>query len=160
MTKTEKVITDIMGYLIAALIFIMMVDIFAEVIVRYVLKTSLSFSEELGRYLFVWIVFIGMSRCVAYEKHVALDLLPRALKGTPKKVLLILIDVLQIVFFYAVTRGGIALYQIGLRQKSATMRIPMNLVYVCIPICGICSICFLILQLVDILKEKKGMDES
>jgi TRAP-type C4-dicarboxylate transport system permease small subunit len=160
MAKIEKVITDIMGYLIAALIFIMMVDIFAEVIVRYILKTSLSFSEELGRYLFVWIVFIGMSRCVAYEKHVALDLLPRALKGSAKKILLIVINILQIVFFYAVTRGGIALYQIGLKQKSATMRIPMNLVYVCIPICGICSIFFIILQLADILKGQKGTDKS
>lgn len=154
MTKVEKIITDIMGYLIAVLIFIMMIDIFAEVIVRYVLHTALSFSEELGRYLFVWIVFIGMARCVAYEKHVALDLLPRALKGNAKRILLIIIDILQLIFFYAVTRGGIALYQIGLRQKSATMRLPMNLVYLCIPICGIFSIYFLVMHLIGLFRNK------
>ena len=81
MDKVEKVILKLMGWFLSILIFIMTMDIFAAVIVRYVLHTALNFSEELGRYLFVWIVFIGMARCVAEDKHVALDLLPHALKG-------------------------------------------------------------------------------
>ena len=49
MSKIEKIITTAMGWILAVLIFAMMVDIFAEVIVRYVLHTALGFSEDLGR---------------------------------------------------------------------------------------------------------------
>ena len=154
MSRIEKIITTAMGWILAVLIFAMMVDIFAEVIVRYVLHTALSFSEELGRYVFVWIVFIGMARCVAFDKHVALDIVPNAIKGSGKKVIMTLIYLLQVLFFTAVTAGGCVLYQIGLRQKSATMRIPMNLVYICIPFCGCVSLFFIIMKLIRLYKRQ------
>ncbi len=81
MKKLERGIMNVTGYFLAALMFLMMVDIFAAVLVRYVFHTALNFSEELGRYVFVWIVFIGMARCIAAGKHVALDLVPGFLKG-------------------------------------------------------------------------------
>ena len=64
MKKIEDFIVQITGWLLAALMFVMMVDIFAAVVVRYVLHTALNFSEELGRDTFSWIVFLGMARCV------------------------------------------------------------------------------------------------
>ena len=62
MKKLERGIMNVTGCFLAALMFLMMVDIFAAVLVRYVFHTALNFSEELGRYVFVWIVFIGMAR--------------------------------------------------------------------------------------------------
>lgn len=100
MKKIEDFIVQITGWLLAALMFVMMVDIFAAVVVRYVLHTALNFSEELGRYTFCWIVFIGMARCVAADAHVALDLLPNALKGRPAKYLKTLIYILCLVFLW------------------------------------------------------------
>lgn len=44
---------NVTGCFLAALMFLMMVDIFAAVLVRYVFHTALNFSEELGRYVFV-----------------------------------------------------------------------------------------------------------
>ena len=62
MKKLERGIMNVTGCFLAALMFLMMVDIFAAVLVRYVFHTALNFSEELGRYVFVWIVFIGISQ--------------------------------------------------------------------------------------------------
>ncbi len=155
MDKVEKVILKLMGWFLSILIFIMAMDIFAAVIVRYVLHTALNFSEELGRYLFVWIVFIGMARCVAEDKHVALDLLPYALKGNAGRMLKTVIDLLCMFFFFSVTRAGIALCEVGARQKSATMRIPMNYIYLCIPVCGVLSIFFLVLKLYRLYKKEE-----
>ena len=81
MKKVEGIILKIVGWIMALLIFVMMADIFAAVLSRYVFRSSLSFAEELGRYIFVWITFLGMARCIASDKHVALDLISHALSG-------------------------------------------------------------------------------
>jgi len=51
MKKLERGIMNVTGCFLAALMFLMMVDIFAAVLVRYVFHTALNFSEELGRYV-------------------------------------------------------------------------------------------------------------
>lgn len=158
MRKIENAIMKITGAFLAALMFIMMIDIFAAVVVRYVLHTALNFSEELGRYTFVWIVFIGMARCVASDAHVALDLLLNALNGNMVKYLKTVIYVFCMSFFTALTIAGWKICELGSRQKSATMRIPMNYIYLCIPICGILSLFFLVLKvyrLYNSVKEEK-----
>lgn len=153
MTRLERAVMTLLGWILSVLIFVMMVDIFAGVVVRYVLHTSLNFSEELGRYVFVWIVFLGMARCIGSGRHVALDLLPRCLKGVKAKLLSGLTYLLCILFFFAVTWGGIALCELGARQKSATMRIPMSQIYLCIPLCGILCMFFLLFKFFRLFKK-------
>lgn len=124
MKKIEDFIVQITGWLLAALMFVMMVDIFAAVVVRYVLHTALNFSEELGRYTFCWIVFIGMARCVAADAHVALDLLPNALKGRPAKYLKTLIYILCLVFFVALTYAGFSLCELECGRRAPRCGFP------------------------------------
>lgn len=153
MKKLERGIMNVTGCFLAALMFLMMVDIFAAVLVRYVFHTALNFSEELGRYVFVWIVFIGMARCIAADKRVALDLLPGFLKGKSGRNLYAVIYIFSALFFSAVTYAGIKLCEVGEKQKSATMRIPMNYIYLCIPICGIISLFFILLKLYRLFRK-------
>ncbi len=155
MKKVEGIILKIVGWIMALLIFLMMADIFAAVLSRYVFRSSLSFAEELGRYIFVWITFLGMARCIASDKHVALDLISHALSGEAKKKWQIATYVISIVFFVALTYGGIMLVQVGMKQKSPTMRIPMNYLYIVIPICGILSIFFLINKIIDTCRKEE-----
>ncbi len=155
MKKVEGIILKVVGWAMALLIFIMMVDIFAAVLSRYVFRSSLSFAEELGRYVFVWITFLGMARCIASDKHVALDLISHALSGEAKKKWKITTYVISMVFFTALTYGGFELVKVGMRQKSPTMRIPMNYLYIVIPICGILSLFFLVVKIMDTLKEEE-----
>lgn len=118
---------NVTGCFLAALMFLMMVDIFAAVLVRYVFHTALNFSEELGRYVFVWIVFIGMARCIAADKHVALDLLPGFLKGKSGRNLYAVIYIFSALFFSAVTYAGIKLCEVGEKQKKRYYENPYEL---------------------------------
>ena len=155
MKKVEQAILKIMGWFMALLIFVMMVDIFAAVLSRYVLRSSIPFAEELGRYIFVWITFLGMARLIASDKHVALDLISHALKGRALKIWRTTTYVVSFVFFSALTYGGVMLYQVGKKQKSPTMRIPMNYMYVIIPICGALALFFLVMKIVETIKAEE-----
>ena len=156
MKKAEDILLKVTGWFMAVLIFAMMVDVFAAVISRYVLKSSIPFAEELGRYIFVWITFTGMARCVATDKHVALDLLSHALHGGKKKAWELAINVISMVFFGFITWSGVMLCMVGAKQKSPTMRIPMQYMYVIIPICGILSLFFLIMKISRLLKKEEA----
>lgn len=156
MKKLEDVLLKVTGALMAALIFLMMCDIFAAVMSRYLFKSSIPFAEELGRYLFVWITFTGMARCVATDKHVALDLISHVMHGKVKRTWQLAVYIITMLFFGFITWSGVMLCTVGAKQKSPTMRIPMQYMYVIIPICGVLSLFFLVMKISRLLKDKEA----
>lgn len=156
MKKLEDVLLKVTGALMAALIFVMMCDIFAAVMSRYLFKSSIPFAEELGRYLFVWITFTGMARCVATDKHVALDLISHVMHGQLKRTWQLAVYIITMLFFGFITWSGVMLCMVGAKQKSPTMRIPMQYMYVIIPICGVLSLFFLAMKISRLLKDKEA----
>ena len=64
------------------LIFAMSIIIFIQVVMRYVFQSSLTWSEELARYMFVWLVYFSVSYTARREKHIRID---AAINLYPKK---------------------------------------------------------------------------
>jgi TRAP-type C4-dicarboxylate transport system permease small subunit len=57
----------------------------SEVVLRYVFKHSLIFTEELSRYLMVWIVFLGSALAIRDEAHIRINILVKRLNPTLRK---------------------------------------------------------------------------
>ena len=66
MLKFENALYNILKYCCGILILAMTLLIFWQVVCRYVMNNSLTWSEELGRYFFVWITFIGLPVALKY----------------------------------------------------------------------------------------------
>ncbi len=64
------------------LIFAMSIIIFIQVVCRYVFQNSLTWSEEMARYMFVWLVYFSVSYTARREKHIRID---AAINIYPKK---------------------------------------------------------------------------
>jgi len=77
MNKINKCLNWVSIISITAMLFI----IFLQVIFRYVLHNSLTFSEELARYLFVWTVFMGSAVVARDNGHIVVGALVQKLKG-------------------------------------------------------------------------------
>ncbi len=114
----------------------MLVIIFSQVVSRYVFQHSLTWSEEIGRYIFVWMTFLGMTVAYRAGSHVALDMLCNALSGISRKTLAAANDILVIILSSAIMYSGIKLFFLGMRQKSPALKIPMQWVYIIIPVSG------------------------
>lgn len=89
---TEKIENGIMSFGLLAISAI----VFANVIARYFFGYSFAWSEELSRYIIVWVTFFGISSCARYDGHVSVDLLPNLLKGTAKRIQQIMVCLLSI----------------------------------------------------------------
>ncbi len=108
---------------------------FANVVGRYVFNNSIYFSEELARFIFVWIVFLGAAIIIKGKGHVAVTFLLDNLKvKTTKKALEIIINLFGILFISIVFSGGWQLATSMNLYSSPALDIPMGYVYWIIPI--------------------------
>lgn len=108
---------------------------FANVIGRYVFRSSIAFSEELSRFLFVWLIFLGAAIIIKDKGHVAVDILAPKLKGKRGgKALEIFVGLAGFIFIGVVLTGGITLSRMMNMYSSPTLGIPMGYVYLAIPI--------------------------
>ncbi|WP_202079289.1 TRAP transporter small permease [Caldalkalibacillus salinus] len=114
---------------------IMVTVIFLQVVMRQ-FGNSLSWTEELARYCFIWLVYIGISYGVKKQKHIKVDVLLLALKGKAKLILYITANLLFFVFCLFVIKYGseISMKLLEFGQKSPANKIPMGLVYLATPI--------------------------
>ncbi len=118
------------------LIFSVMVGvIFLQVIMR-MFDHSLSWSEELGRYCFIWLVYIGISYGVKKQRHIKVDVILLLLKGKARILFSIVANLIFLVFCIVVVQYGldIATKLLNFGQKSPALHIPMGIVYLSAPI--------------------------
>jgi TRAP-type C4-dicarboxylate transport system permease small subunit len=105
-----------------------------QVICRYLLGASLTWSEELARYSLVWITFLGAGTAMKRRAHMGLE---AAVGWLPPKVqeLAKLVTLLSILGFLGVaTVQGVRLALFNMSQHSPAMGIPMGIAYFAIPI--------------------------
>lgn len=114
---------------------IMVTVIFLQVIMRQ-LDHSLSWSEELARYCFIWLIYIGISLGVKEQKHVKIDAVLVFLNKKGQTVLQFIANLFFMAFAVYVLIFGYELanqlLQFG--QKSPALQIPMGFVYMATPV--------------------------
>ncbi|MEM6377147.1 MAG: TRAP transporter small permease [Bacteroidota bacterium] len=135
--------TTIDKYIGAILVILMMamtLDVLWGVLTRYILGSQADWTEELARFLLIWIGLLGAAYASGQRMHLAIDLLMPKLDENKQRMLFIFINALVILFALAVlVIGGFRLIYLTkiLGQLSAALRIPMYLIYMVIPISGI-----------------------
>lgn len=121
--------------LVCSLIFTVIL-VFFQVILRYVFGSSLSWSEELARYIFIWQIWLGTSVAQRDNSHVRIEVLGGAEEGRRKDMIRIISDVIWLVFCLLLVKYGFELVASIQRRGliSAAMRMPMYLVYLSLPV--------------------------
>ena len=123
--------------------------IFCQVIARYVFDSSFSWSEEVSRYAFIWMIYLGVSYAVKMDKHIRVDSLTafNILPDKGKKSVCLLADFIFLGFAIAIAKIGFSVaYLIASRgQITAATEIPMWVVYLAVPT-GYSLCCFRLVQ--------------
>ena len=133
-------INTYLGVFLTILMILMTLDVLWGVFTRYVLANQASWSEELARFLLIWIGILGAAYASGQKMHLAIDLLSPKLNDQNKKIIQLLIKGLIILFaFLVLVVGGSRLIYIShtLGQTSAALRLPMTIVYGVLPISGL-----------------------
>lgn len=113
--------------------------VFSQVIMRYAFEASLSWSEESARYLFIWLIYLGISYCAKHDRHIRVDLLMHVgfLSKLDKKLLCLLADIVFLGFALAIVWLGYEYTEklFARNQKTASLAdLPVWVVYAAIPV--------------------------
>lgn len=114
---------------------VMVLVVFIQVIMRYLFNNSLSWSEELVRYLFIWQIWLGASVGIKNNDHIRIEIITKKLGTKQKEGLDILINILLLGFYVFLTVEGFVYLQsvIAKDMTSTGLQIPLAVVYVSLP---------------------------
>jgi len=139
--------------IIATLYLIMIVITFSQVIFRYLLDSALPWAGELAIFFFIWIIFLGASIALIKGVHIGVDIFTNFLNKKFKKINLVLINFIIIIFCSLIIYGSIPLIIDNFSQRSPALEIRLSYVYACIPISMISMIFISIKKIVRIIRE-------
>ncbi|KXI29071.1 TRAP transporter small permease [Paraglaciecola hydrolytica] len=128
-----------------------------QVISRYMLKDPSSVTEELARFLLIWVGMLGAVYAYRTNSHLGLNIVLDKMSANTKKATLVLIQLLVIVFSALVlVFGGYELVDLTLelKQISAALSINMGIVYMVLPISGGLLILYSLVNLSEIFNGK------
>jgi TRAP-type C4-dicarboxylate transport system permease small subunit len=137
MHQLVRLLNDGLKYVVIGLLWAMVIAVFLQVVFRFVLDQPLAWTEEVARYLLVWITFMGASYAMSQRAHIGVDVLVRLLPRAPQKTVHLLSVMISLVFFLVVVQQGYLLMQKTMTQVSSVLHIPMGWVYLAIPLSGI-----------------------
>ncbi len=147
--KIDKLLANFLVIIMTA----MVLNVLWQVASRFILGSPSSFTDELARYLMIWIGILGAAYVSGRNMHVAIDVLPRRLSPTTQKKLKFIVHLMIILFCLgAMVIGGSRLVYIThvLNQNSPALQVPLSLVYVVIPMSGLLIIYY---KISDMLKD-------
>ena len=118
----------------------MVLNVIWQVFTRFLTSSPSAFTNELARYLMIWLGILGAAYISGKQEHVAIDFFVKKLNNSLRRFIdrFVLLSILSFAFFVMII-GGINLVYITLKleQYSPSLQIPLALVYSIIPISGV-----------------------
>ena len=130
----DKLITGycrLLGLLIAASLALMVLLVFGNVVLRYGFNSGTTVSEELSRWLFVWLTFLGAIVALKEGAHLGSDTLVSRMPLPVKKLFFFLGHGLMLFVCWLLFKGALDQAIINLETTSAVMEASMALFYGC-----------------------------
>ena len=139
------------------------INVLWQIFTRFVLKDPSSFTEELARYLLIWVGLLGAGYAVSKKLHLAIDIIPGRLEGKNRLILDIAVESVIFLFaFLVLVIGGIRLVGITLmlNQVSAALQIKMGYVYLALPLSGLIIMFYSLEKILEKFRSQPGGEKE
>jgi TRAP-type C4-dicarboxylate transport system, small permease component len=143
----------------AFLLFTLTIMIFVNVVLRYGFNSGITVTEELGRYLFVWLVFSGAILAAGSDSHVRVDMFVRKLPPVPKKIVATICDVVMIYCCYLITTGGWERTVRNMNNYLAVSGLPQGWLYLAGTLAGAIIGIILVVRLISRILGKEAVSQ-
>lgn len=150
-----------LGWAVIILMGAITLNVLWQVFTRFILGDPSSFTDELARFMLIWVGLLGAAYVMGQRGHLAIDLLASKL---PPRIALVLDGfILGVVLLFAIgvmTIGGghLVYLTFTLEQISAALNVSLAYVYVVVPISGLMIAFYAAVFLLDVIRALSGRD--
>lgn len=129
----EDIIAFVVFWILAGVVFL-------QFFTRYVLNDSMAWTEEIARYLLIWVTFVGGAIAVRRGTHIGVEVMLHFLPPNTVRVLRFVIDIITVGFVGLICWFAVQITERMQIQTMMVVDVPMSIVYA-----GVACGCFLML---------------
>jgi len=156
MRKIIAAYHQLLTWLMVATVAILIVPVTLQIISRYTaLIPSYIWTEELSRFLFIWMVMLGAMIGIREGTHFEVDVWPE-LSPRANALLRIVSHIFVLIFALVFVYWGIKFVQFGWNQESELAELPMPFIFLAWPITGATWLLFLGEHFIDNIRVLRG----
>ena len=119
-------------WLLIALLAVMVVLVFGNVVLRYAFNSGIVFSEEVARFVFMWVTLIGALVVMKDKAHLGMSSLVDRLGETGQRICRFASDTLTLGCCLLLAHGAWKQVVIGMGDHAPVTGVPLGLVYLCL----------------------------
>ena len=154
MRRLRHAIDKGLAITLAIVMAALVIDVLWQVFTRFVLRDPSSYTEELARYLMIWVGLLGAGYAAGKHMHLSVDLLK--LKGRSAKILKFTVIGFTLLFALGALVGGggrLVWTMLYLGQTSAGLQIPLGYVYMAVPASGLLIAFYAVCDITDEIRR-------
>lgn len=153
--KLKHRVDKVLGWFLIILMAVNVLNVLWQVFTRFILRDPSSFTEELARYLLIWVGLLGASYAAGQKMHLAIDIILKSLEGKTRVLVELCIQLFIFIFaLFVMVIGGFRLVSITLKlnQISAALQIQLGYVYLVLPLSGLLIMFYAVLFFMEKLR--------
>jgi len=154
-------LNKVLEWAVVILLNVMLFSVLWGVFTRYFFADQSSWTDELARFMLIWVSILGAAYISGKNAHIAIDLISASMSLKARLRMEVLTGIIISLFVLAIFLvGGLRYIYISFKlgQTSAALEIPMGYIYLVLPIAGIIIIYFRILGILGSTKALKHID--
>lgn len=161
MDKIRKFVDNIVEKLSAGILGVMTLLVTWQVITRFVFKAPSTITEALAKYMFLWLVMVTAAYVIGKRDHMNLQFFVNRFSEKTQAMLGIVSEAVILLFVLIVLGyGGGFIALNAMQQMDSALPVPIGVVYLALPACGILSAFYAICNINDLLKKIKAIKQG
>lgn len=137
------------------LLILLVLDVWLGVLVRFVIPLQLTFTEELARYLMIWMALLAVSSGIVHREHIGVEFIFRRMPEAARRWLAVAFDVIAFAFFAVLFWYGLDFVERGFRRITMIYAIPKAYPFMGVPLAaGVACIQLLLAGIHDFFAER------
>ena len=156
MKKISHLLSLVIEWILLILISLLTLFTLLQVVCRFILKVSVSWSEEIVRMTFVWMILLGAALGTKEWTHLSMELFGDKLSLESKRIMDLFILGFMFILYCLFAYSGIQYCIKCIGKQAVTMAVPSNIVYCAIPITCMIGMFFTVERFIDTIKGSGG----
>lgn len=159
MKRASTFLNTILNIAMALSLSVMAILLFGNVVLRYAFNSGITWSEEMSRFLFIWLTFIGAIGAYKENQHLGMDAIIKRLPGPVKKAIYVLSSIAIFYILWLLFEGSIKTTLLNTETEAPATGLPMAYVYGIGIVASVYFAMILLYNMTRVFRDKHAIDE-